>query len=303
MTYMTKASNQSISKASYLENDAVQGFTEYLTELINGASFVHSFKIRDKKLPKNDPRTKSKTFTMDSLEAAFNGYWWDKEGYEVNAQKLNTVQRIVRSAMNVTSDAKANPEALRALREVLKWGAGGTSQKLYTANEKWAINQANCLANSLRMGCSEMSSDTPNLEVFKPSKASTYARMNAGFTKYYALACDDVIIYDGRVGAALGLLAKEFCKKHKLKDLPESLAFRWGNQSGTNPLNRNPSDGVYVFSKLPAEGVAWAEWNIKANWILRTALESSKAQWCSGSDGLRRIEAALFVTGYAIPKT
>lgn len=210
---MTKASNQPISKASYLENYAIQGFTEYLTELINGASIVHSFTIRDKKLPKNDPRKKSKTFTMDSLEAAFNGYWWDHEGYESNAQKLNSVQKTVRSAMSATSDTTASSEALHALREVLKWGAGGTGQKLYTANESWAINQSNFLADSLRMGCSEMSSDTPNLQVFKPSKTSIYARMNAGFTKYYALACDDVIIYDGRVGAALGLLAREFCKK------------------------------------------------------------------------------------------
>jgi hypothetical protein len=298
---MQLQNTQPIYKNIYLEEDAVQGFIRFLKELINGAPIHHSLNIRDRKLPKNDPRLKTKTFAISSLEEAFNGYWWNKEGYEENAQQLQEVQKIVRAAIKAQLPAKASSEALQALRAVLKWGAGGTGQKLYTSNDKWAINQAGSLAESLRMGCAEMSSETPNLQIFKSTEKSTYARMNAGFTKYYALACDDVIIYDGRVGAALGLLAKEFCKKNKIETLPSSLAFRWGPQNGKNPLNRNPSDDKYVFAKLPTEGETWAEWNIKGNWILSSALKSSDALWCSGPDGLRRVEAALFVMGYSLP--
>ena len=36
--------------------------------------------------------------------------------------------------------------------------------------------------------------------------------MNAGFVKIYSLLCDDCVIYDGRVGAALGLLTRQFCE-------------------------------------------------------------------------------------------
>jgi hypothetical protein len=298
---MRPQNTQSLSKNIYLKDEAVQGFIHFLKELINGAPIHHALSIRDKKLPKNDPRLKTKNFAINSLEEAFNGYWWNKEGYEKNAQKLQEVQMIVRAAIKTQNPEKASSESLQALRAVLKWGAGGTGQKLYTSNEKWAIKQASSLAESLSMGCAAMSSETPNLQVFKSTDKSTYARMNAGFTKYYALACDDAIIYDGRVGAALGLLAKEFCKKNKIETLPSSLAFRWGPQNGKNPLNRNPSDDKYVFAKLPTEGEAWAEWNIKGNWILSSALSSSDAHWCSGPEGLRRVEAALFVMGYSLP--
>jgi hypothetical protein len=281
----------------YLNLDNVKAFTHYLVELINGSVLIdHTITIRDRKLPLNHPGFKNKRFQMSSLEEAFNGYWWNKEGYKENANKLKKVQEIVRNAMKVNSASVT----LEALREVLAWGAGGTGQRLYTANLAWAIRQKNLLNKSLSMACTVMSSKSPDLRVFKPTKTASYARMNAGFTKYYALACDDVIIYDGRVGAALGLLAKEFCKRQGIKNLPEELSFRWGAQNGKKPLNRNPSDVYYRFPKLPAEGAVWAEWNMKANWILTTALKYTKADWCNGSDGLRKIEAALFVIGYSI---
>jgi len=298
---MRNQTSQNLSKNTYLDLEVVQTFTHYLSALINGYPIDHTITIRDRKLPKNDPRLKNKSFVIDSLEAAFNGYWWDRAGYEQNALRLYEVQQIVRNAIKNIPLERTNTDVLHSLREVLKWGAGGTGQSLYTANEKWALERADSLYECLSMGCTEMSSETPNLEVFKPNSSSPYARMNAGFTKYYALACDDVIIYDGRVGAAIGLLAKNFCIKNQINHLPEALAFRWGAQKGNPPLNRNPSDGIYEFPKLPLEGQTWAEWNIKANWILSAAREQSHAPWCSGADGLRRIEAALFVVGYSMP--
>ena len=36
--------------------------------------------------------------------------------------------------------------------------------------------------------------------------------MNSGFTKIYSLCIDNFVIYDGRVGAALGLLVRKFVK-------------------------------------------------------------------------------------------
>ncbi len=47
--------------------------------------------------------------------------------------------------------------------------------------------------------------------------------MNSGFTKIYSLCIDDFIIYDGRVGAALGLLVRKFCEDSKLEAVPVKL--------------------------------------------------------------------------------
>ena len=37
--------------------------------------------------------------------------------------------------------------------------------------------------------------------------------MNSGFTKIYSLYIDDFIIYDSRVGAALGFLVRCYCEE------------------------------------------------------------------------------------------
>jgi hypothetical protein len=298
---MKSITQNTLSKSTYLNTPAVEAFVHYVASLINGAPFKHVLVVRDPKLPANDARITNPTFLIDSLEGAFNGYWWDKQGYEANAQKLRQVQVIIRNSIKTEHETNAATEAIHALSEVLEWGAGGTGQKLYTANMLWAKERHDTLIDSLRMGRSQMISETPNINIFKPSKTFTYARMNAGFTKYYALACDNVVIYDGRVGAALGLLVKTFCKANQMHNLPNELVFRWGAQNGTNPLNRDPSDDAYKFPKLPAEGESWAEWNIKANWILSAAQNMAHAEWCKNSDGLRRLEAALFVIGYSMP--
>ena len=299
---MRNSKDSQLSKDIYLDKLVVQKFINYFIELIEGAPISHQFYIRDRKLPDQDPRRINPIFSIGSLKDAFDGYWWDKQDYAINSKKLSEVKLIVREAMKITSLPELNNAALNALRLVLKWGAGGTGQKLYKANDTWAKNHLSKLAKSLSLGCDAMSSNTPNVSIFHPNQNSTYARMNAGFTKYYSLACDDSIIYDGRVGAALGYLVKLFCKENKIIAIPPELAFRWGAQGGNNPLNRDPSEGPFVLPKLPTEGSIWAEWNIKANWILNYACKHNDANWCSGKDGLRCIESALFVIGYSMPK-
>ena len=42
--------------------------------------------------------------------------------------------------------------------------------------------------------------------------------MNAGFEKIYSVLLDGCVIYDGRVGAALGLLARQFCEASELPE-------------------------------------------------------------------------------------
>jgi hypothetical protein len=298
---MVSQNSKILEKSAFLDEPIVIEFIHYLSSLLSGEPIHHEFLIRDRKLPANDSRISEPLFFITSLEQAFNSYWWNGQAYDINAKKLAQIQEFVRSAMGYEGLPRSTDSSLDALREVLKWGAGGTGQKLYTSNETWALNCGNKLTESLRKGRNEMTSQLPNLDVFRPSKTRIYARMNAGFTKYYALACDDVIMYDGRVGAALGFLVKNFCVTNKIKNLPDELAFRWGAQNGKNPLNRNPSDLIFRFEKLPIEGSIWAEWNIKANWILSEARKVSDAAWIKGPQGLRHIEASLFVIGYSMP--
>lgn len=298
------------SKTAYLQAVSVKAFVAHLASLIDGTGLrvAHEFGIRDRNVYDAYPywvalENGERGIRITTLEEAFDRYWWAGESYAQNASKLASVQRAVRAAALLPAGQEEAQEAyLSALAEVLEWGAGGKRMKLYTANMEWAVSRAGNLATLLCAGVHEINSDTPDLDVFADPHGM---RMNAGLTKFFALACDASIIYDGRVGAALGLLVRKFCEQHELETVPDELAFRWEPQTGKNPLKRDASSGALRFSRIRGRSRTWAAWNIRANWVLSAALDLARhmpgSQWCSGIDGLRRVEAALFTMGYQIP--
>lgn len=131
--------------------------------------------------------------------------------------------------------------------------------------------------------------------------------MNSGFTKIYSLYIDDFIIYDGRVGAALGLLVRKFCEDYSLETVPVELAFAWGKgkessyrRSAVN--RRNPGSDRYTFPELSNNPKRHTENNIRANWLLREIADQTQSQFNKLEKDLqmRAIEAALFMIGYQV---
>lgn len=213
----------------------------------------------------------------------------------------------------MSNSIKANTQeaSLAAVESILRWGAGGTRLGLYTRNMKWAESAAKegRLVDMLRSGRNIIISGTPNVSAF--GDVVSGPRMNAGFTKYYSVACKNVVIYDGRVGSALGLLVRKFCRGRELTKIPATLAFRWGAKYTRNGdkaavMQRDPSVSPYKFMQLRGGSSGsriWAEQNIRANWILTEAIWKSEgrgSEWCKKEDGLRRLEAALFTIGYSM---
>jgi hypothetical protein len=300
-----------MNKTTYLTHKVVTQFTDYIARLLDEEPFHHKFIVRDRRIPPgySDRFLRDGLLTINSLEGAFDRYWWAGKDFLQNKEELDKVASIVKKAIRIEHQGgnAATENCLNAIREVLEWGAGGTGVPLYTANYRWAMGLGSELVGRVQAGRNEMTSDTPSIGIFSCDGGP---RMNAGFTKYYSLACGkNVVIYDGRVGAALGLLVLRFVSSvdPPMLQVPPELDFRWGSQNPGSrdaalALNRNPSRGVYVFRKLPSEGGAkWARVNIMANWVLGAAIAKSKAKWCRGSDGLRKVEAALFTIGYEMP--
>jgi hypothetical protein len=274
------------SKTEYLQRQPVQDFIGQLTSWMDGESFGdHAFKVRDKILPADYDRD----FFASTLEQAFARFYWNGNYFEENQVQLSALRIRLRNALSA-GDA---PALVAVIDDILLWGSGGKVIKLYTLNRDWAKHNQAQLVQKIRFALEILQSDEPDVARFDGE-----LRMNAGFTKVYALAADNVMIYDGRNGAAMGYLVRQFCESRRML-LPEELCFPWA--PGASTMNRNPSTDLLHFKQLANRSRFHAEWKIRASWVVNAALAQSRASWCQEPDALRKFESALFMLGYEIP--
>ncbi|MGS2721016.1 hypothetical protein [Paraglaciecola aestuariivivens] len=140
--------------------------------------------------------------------------------------------------------------------------------------------------------------------------------LDSGTTKIYSLLANEFIIYDSRVGAALGLLVSKWMEDTKLapSELPQLLTFTWGSArrkvDGVNPIEtRNPNNGKRLGMKTFAQAAStdplkrFAD-NIHTSWLLSALLANPKtcgqfAQY-PVAERIHAFESALFMLGYAV---
>ena len=242
------------------------------------------FYIRDKILPDNYDRQ----FNVETLEQAYGRFYWNGRHFDEHQAIQNQLRTRMFHAMTIASE-----ELVNIIDDTLLWASGGKVIKLYTLNRDWARVHKHELAEKISKSLSILESPQPDCTAFDGE-----LRMNAGFTKIYALANPKLIAYDGRTGAALGFLVRQFCEKHRSL-LDPALCFPWA--PGASTMNRNPSTELLHFKQLANRSRFHAEWKIRASWLIGAAAEQANSPWCKGDDGLRRIEAALFMIGYDIP--
>ena len=281
-----------MNKNDYLDQKIVAHFVSYLTDLINGEEvlgFAYHF------LPQHAPADFDQIFglagTAQTFEDLFKRYWWDSQYYDANANALAGFQKAIRIAFK--SPTIKPSEVRSAVEKIMEWGLMPNAA---AKNMAWADLQGKDFPGLLLEGKKALESESPNFGIFPR------VRMNAGYTKVFSLLCDGIIIYDGRVGAALCWLVRQFLKKAVHSGpVPQALAFRWAKGTGENPQNRNPAGEGFKFSQLARDEKSWARANVYASWILDAARLKSGALWCSGEEGLRKVEAAFFMLGYALP--
>lgn len=293
-----------MNRADYLGNDDVAEFVDFVAALIKGAPFHHAYHCHDRRLPPGYETRFGRRFSVCCIEEAFDRYFWASGDFNENQVALNSIRGEVLAAIRAEQTPDGVASALNAIKKVMYWGAGGNSKaSLYARNVDWAESKGRMLPDLLREGRECIENDTPDLSRF----AADGARMNAGYTKYFALACRESIIYDGRVGAALGLMVRRFCETTKRANVPGLLEFGWCPQNHRKDTpsagrRRDPSLNGYRFPQLtPSQPQKWAKLNIAANWILIEAAKDARSSWCSGPDYVRRLEAALFMIGYDLP--
>lgn len=298
-----------MNKSEYLALPEVMNFVQWLRRLVNGpdsSGFQHSYLIEAKGFS-----SVQVAWSCHSIFNAFENYEWKFSYTNCFTDQQVTGHTYVQSAISL--------DAMRLkLRETVQNGDNEGCYRICCMILKWG----GVLGSAIRGNKKSLSELKPQLtaylqavqEYFNTSAAlsSSYEvrvngraekiRMNAGYTKIYALLCDDFIIYDGRVGGALGLLVRLYLESQseQLYDkVPEAISFYYGKAKNLK-VNRNPSKDGYVFKALSSLAAVHIRNNIKANWIVSALNLTSQSEFSKQQDPFRAFEAALFMIGYKI---
>ncbi len=301
-----------MNKSDYLEDDNITRFLDYLEKAL--PKFSHSYTVR--KAPRKGQEWRVRSFlaavSPDDGDTLSQGYWWPFKCHVMSgksfdllqgdsligsAAALNKLRLLLEEALKENDDVKAQ----MACQGVLEWGG------VLAGNQRRIFRQANGLATCL----SDLKDCLNNPDIDDMDAANTISKklwMNAGYTKIYSILAEDFCIYDGRVGAALGLLVRSYCENSDkpLPEVPTLLMFPWGKGVGDDKVDqdrRNPSLDNYIFPKLTSEkrGVkCHTVWNIRANWLIKKIAERLNVNDSEELSAVRRVEAALFMIGYDV---
>jgi len=237
------------------------------------------------------------SWSCNSLADAFRQYRWNDMGWRENKTVLDAHRRDLKEAVDQSREGRV----VEVCEQILRWGGVWPHNGRYLRKQR----ERGVLIEELRHLRGVLGADrTPTRRETRrdPSDAATACRMNAGFAKIYSLLCDYCVMYDGRVGAALGLLVRQFCQATGRRAVPACLAFAFGSPreapSTECPKLRDPSRDGFQFPKLRPDPRFHTEQLMRANWFLCRALEY--ASWPCGTDedGFHELAAGLFMGGY-----
>jgi hypothetical protein len=283
-----------MKRHSYLCVAHVAGFVTWLaTELESSTLFQHAY----------TNRRSNAQWACTSLYDAFQRYSWNHPGnvrLGYNAGACISSNAIALDALRRDLQAAGGNDALclQASADVMAWG-GVTAR-----NTDWLKDNERGLASMLQSV--KMAIDAQDSEL--PVLRAAGLRFNSGMTKIYSLICDNFVIYDSRVAAAMGWLVAKYCQAKGLSQVPKELCFPWSaakeGETTLVPKRRNPAVGNLYFKRLRA-GRHHALWNLRASWVLSAALDHPAAQAsrfnthvAAPTNALRALEAALFMIGY-----
>jgi hypothetical protein len=277
-------------------------FANYLSVLWTGTAglFSHRYKVSKHHAWKSwKARNLGGEWWCQTLAQAAEHYSWPEKPAP---HDFASIAAKLRAALAIND----NVAARNACLAIFEWG--GVARKADDASLLW-IN-AQCEKGTL---CGSILNA---VKLLRPQSNQSLGEfdgkkllMNSAMTKIYAAAAPgDIIIYDGRVGAALGLLVRRWLLANGQCAVPVDLAFRWGpnHKTKTNKTEtRNPSQEEFIYvdlytvsEKSAVRNAAWAELVRLSNRILQ---QTRALLACDGHDVQpAALERALFMVGYDV---
>lgn len=286
-----------MNKTEYLERASVKSFIEWISFRLDSAKgFQHGYIMK---------RPRGQVWKCDSIYAAYNNYEWPFTCLHAGTGKYVKGKTFIESkellselsvGLNESIEDNSIEICQKYCFSILDWGG------VLPKNREKVLALGDNIINYFRATTERLNSNT-----FNTNDEYRDIVMNAGFTKIYSLMVKDFIIYDGRVGAALGLLVRKYCEELNLDEVPSELLFAYGNaREGKYHANvqnrRNASTGKYKFPVLGNVYKKHTDNNIRANWLLKelNTKSNSKFSLLEKNIQLRAIESALFMIGYDV---
>ncbi len=276
-----------MKKADYLALPAVQCFATFLIGHLSAEGrFGHQYHHRKAR----------KAWKCESLYDAFKKYDWNGAGYDTTDQILKPLATEVRRSVRENDNAACRSACIG----ILDWGGVGKQKPTNIT----ALDTLTAAHGSLPTYFEKVRAEL-NRPDFSTATSWDGIKMNSGYTKLYAMLFDDFIIYDSRVGAALGLLVRKWCEQEGLSTVPKELRFAFKYAPGAPDVrqSRNPSQGPLTFGPLQSDR-HHTEHNMWANWLLTAVLTqltpNSPLHQVAATEQLRAVEAALFMIGYDV---
>lgn len=267
------------------------------------SGFTHRYSISNSKSPvwlkwRTEIQPKSPDlWWCNSIEQAAKHYSWTQT--EPSFRELSAALQAAIKASDVHTCAAI-------CQEIFKWG--GVARRRSDKSCLWVMKH-------LETGelCSKIDRAT---ELLRPDCHQTLEEfngtdllMNSALTKVYAAADyqRSVVIYDGRVGAALGFIVRRMLEQKSMTLVPQDLRFEWGppsTPSAARLKTRDPSFGPLTFRKLPnpsqskTADLRRAELSRITNILCRNVVKLLNSQ---GKHLLpQELEKALFMIGFDV---
>lgn len=287
---------KALNKNDFLKTTSVKAFVKWIDGKIDSSnSFNHVYNMKKP----------VRRWECNSIYSAYENYFWpfryrdpfngeviNGNTFDNSALSLSILSQGLRKSIQDSDYGTCMNHCL----SILQWGG------VLPKNDRRIIGLGDDICNYLKKVKDRLSCDMLSNEYYYDEIV-----MNSGFTKIYSLYIDDFVIYDGRVGAALGFLVRKFCEDHSLEKVPNELAFAWGKgkestYKSSSMNKRNPSKGNYIFPELMNNPKRHTESNIRANWLLREIVDKtdSKFNKLEKPLQLRALEASLFMIGYDV---
>jgi hypothetical protein len=234
-----------------------------------------------------------------SVYCAYENYYWKTNdplnnkvitSLSENESCLDALKKRLHDAIK-TNDAD---QCLDTCEKILQWG--GVERYKVATLIRSRLGKA--LPSYLQAICTFLSNQNLTTDCifnFNDGNENYELEVDSGTTKIYSLLAPNWIIYDGRVGAALGFLVNKWANEEKTV-IPDVLKFSWGYEQRRNPN----TDKKLIFPKF-GSGIDRFKHNLYANWLCNHILAlnlDNPFKKTSRPD--RALEAALFMIGYCV---